>query len=71
VNKLLRDDESVITYEGFPRCHDTLLTDWSERQVCSSRMAPIDGPFCLAMADDEAARCRHRDCEYREHLKVG
>jgi hypothetical protein len=59
VNQLLRDDQSIVAHEGATRGPDPLLAIGCERDVGGSGVAAVEGPFGLAVADDEAARGRH------------
>ena len=59
VRKLLRHDQPVVTDQCTTSRSNTLLAIRSKRDVSVARMAAIERPFCLAMADDEASRSRH------------
>jgi hypothetical protein len=57
VSKLLRDDQAIITNKGLAGSLDSLLTICSERNVRHAGVSPVEGPLCLAMADDKDSRC--------------
>jgi hypothetical protein len=58
VGELAGNNEAIIADEGLTRRPDTLLSVGRQRNVSDTGMASIEGPFCLAMADDEdAGRC--------------
>jgi hypothetical protein len=59
VGEIARYNQAVVAYEGFAGCADALLAVGCERDVGCTGMAPVKGPFCFAMADDEDARVGH------------
>lgn len=54
MNKIFRNDQSVIPHQRFARCDYAFLAVCCEREVCVAGVAAIKGPFCFAVADDEA-----------------
>ena len=61
VDELLRHNEPVVADEGAARGADALLAVGGERDVAAAGVAAVEGPFRLAVADDEAAWGRHVD----------
>lgn len=69
MDQLLRDYQPVIADEGVAGRNDSFLAAWGERKVCCSCVAAIEGPFCFAVADDEAARGGHYSCNLGDQLR--
>ena len=59
VDKLFRDDETVVADKSAARCSDSLLAVGCEGDVRDAGVAAVERPLRLAVADDEAARRRH------------
>jgi hypothetical protein len=59
VGEVARYNQAVVAYEGFAGCADALLAVGGERDIGCPGMAPVKGPFCFAVADDEDARIGH------------
>lgn len=55
----LRCNQSIIAHKRFTRSFHSLFSVCGERDVACARMAPVEGPFCLAVADYEAPRDGH------------
>lgn len=50
----LRRNQSIIAHQRFARSFHSLLPVCCERDVACARVAPVEGPFCLAVADYKA-----------------
>ena len=59
MRELFRDNESVVADEGAASGADSLLAVGGEGDVGGAGVAAVEGPFGLAVADDEAAWCGH------------
>ena len=62
MRELFRDNKPVIADEGAAGGPDTLLAVGGEGDVGGAGVAAVEGPFGLAVADDEAARGGHVCC---------
>ena len=59
MSEVARYNEAVVAYEGLAGCADALLAVGCEGDVGCAGMAPVKGPFCFAVADDEDAGIGH------------
>lgn len=59
VGNLLGSNKSVMANKSLSRSLDTLLTVGGEWNVGTAGMPTVEGPFRLAVADDEDAGCGH------------
>ncbi len=59
MRQLLGNNQPVIADHGPSRGPDPLLAVGRQRDVCSSRVAAVERPFCLAVADDKDTGRRH------------
>jgi hypothetical protein len=55
----LRRNQSIVAHKRFARSFHSLFPVGCKWDVGGTRVAPIEGPFCLAMADYEAPRDGH------------
>jgi hypothetical protein len=59
MREVSRHDQPVIAHERLARGAHALLAVRGQRDVRRPCVAPVQGPFCLAVADDEDARVGH------------
>lgn len=59
MSELLGDNEPIIAHHGLACGSDSLLAVLGEGDVGDTSVAAVEGPFCLAVADDEDTRGRH------------
>lgn len=59
VGKLVRHDESIVADHGVSRGNDSFLAVGCEGDIGASCVTAVEGPFGLAVADDEEARRGH------------
>lgn len=55
MSKILGHNQPVGAHHGLTRRHDTLLAVGRQRYVRRAGVAAVEGPFRLAVADDEDA----------------
>jgi hypothetical protein len=55
MNQLPRHNQPVIAHQRLARRFHALLPVLRQREVADARVAAGAGPFCFAVADDEAA----------------
>lgn len=57
-------DQPIVPDERFPRRLYPLFSIGCQGDVCNARVPAVEGPFRLAVADDEAAWSCHlpREC---------
>lgn len=55
----LRRYQSIVAHERLARGSHSLLAICRERDVADAGVPAVEGPFGLAVADDEAAGNRH------------
>jgi hypothetical protein len=68
VHQLLGHEESIVADERAACGTDSLLAIGRERDVRGACVAAVEGPFRLAVADDEASRRRHDGPLYVEEV---
>lgn len=59
MHQLARDDETIGANQGSSRGQDALLAVGGEGDIGDAGVAAAEGPFRLAVADDEYSRCGH------------
>jgi hypothetical protein len=59
--ELFGDDQSIVSHQGLTRGPDPLLAVRGQRDVGGAGVLAGEGPFGLAVSDDEAAGGRHRN----------
>lgn len=57
--QVLRHDQSIVTHECLARSQDAFFTIGCQRDIADARMAAIERPFRLSVADDEDAWSCH------------
>lgn len=62
MRQLPRHDQPVVPDEGLPRRQDALLAVGRQRELRRAGMSAVQGPFGLAVADDEDAGGCHSSC---------
>lgn len=55
MSKILGHNQPVGAHHGLTRRHDTLLAVGCQRYIRGAGVAAVEGPFRLAVADDEDA----------------
>lgn len=59
MREVARHNQPVVAHERFARSAHALLAVGGQRDVRRPCVAPVQGPFCFAVADDEDARVGH------------
>lgn len=57
MSQFLRDNQAITAHKRPSGRLDTFLSVRSQAEIGDARVAAIKGPFSLAVADNEAARC--------------